>query len=92
MVSSLLTAKLHSGIQSLICASCSAMWLHTEEPGVTAHLQVSNSSVSAVAGALGRTAAERGHEDAGDTWSMVSVEPVIRLVVKNLGLVNLVLL
>lgn len=91
-VSSLLISKLHSGIQSFICGSCSATCLRAEEPGVTAHLRVSNSSVSAVAGALERTGTETGHKDAGDTWSMVSVEPVVRLVMKNSGLVNLVLL
>lgn len=43
--------------------------------------------------ALGRAWAQAGHDTTGDTWSAVSVsaEPPIRLVMKNLGLVNLVL-
>lgn len=44
--------------------------------------------------ALGRAGVQAGHETTGDAWSTVSVsaEPLIRLVMKNLGLVNLVLL
>lgn len=78
----------------LIPGSHCAAWLHAEEQGATARLQVSNSTRALSARALGRAGAGAGHEAVGDAWNTVSVsaEPVIRPVMENAGLVNLVLL
>lgn len=75
----------------LIPGSYSAAWPHAEERGVTACLQVSNSTgCAALRGGLEQKRGTRPWGTLG-AQCLFFAEPIIRLVVKNSGLVNLVL-